>query len=274
MSKTETLKTRWRPEFNSLPTASTVRKALHQVCESVEMLGGKRTTIATDPRLSEAAKAEDLRSYAASEARTVAKAQRAYSKAVEKLTERKLAMTPSVGDKTNIAAALLRGELRALMRTKSPGDQARILFDRYADPTLLEAVFEAPCELSGIDPDMRGKVLDAIVERHPGSATLGLEGEALAVLDAAIRMAEGDLQSAAQLTPHQFESWFEEATKQTPADAAKEATALEAQHVAEAAKKLPFHQRHSLVESLLQTNSDELAGTAKATRSQPKETMC
>jgi hypothetical protein len=270
MSLSNSLKSRWKPEHEKHGIVAAMRPHFHRALDIREQLQAKKAALATDNHLSEHGRRQVLRDFAATDAaRTVARATRALSKAQDKVREQRMALTPAVKDKGNVANALLRQEIRASLRGKTPGQLATLLFDPSADPLMIEAAFEAPLFLTGLTAEMKDHLLEAVVARTKGPQVeaLAQTAESLETVAAAVRVATDTLQEAAGCeTPAAFEAWLSKAAPLDQAELAAEKVAyakLEADLIALNAGNLPLAARMTLVESLLATNTDELAGKAR-----------
>jgi hypothetical protein len=264
MSLYADLKGRWKPEYESRPNLAAVRRHLHRALDVAAMLDGKRSSLAADPRQSDQGRQESLKEFAATEAGRIGEANRALQHAWRILEQGQKALVPSVTNKTDVAAALLRREIREALKGRASGEITKLASAPATDTMVLEALWEGPEFITNVTPNMRANILRAIIERDPRSKPLALENEGLELVAQAVRVGAEALQRATGLNDTGFESWMTERCPIDPAEAAAEAAAFDAQHLTETAKRLPFNQRHSLVESLLAANSDELAGTAKA----------
>lgn len=94
-------------------------------------------------------------------------------------------------DRADVSAAVLRSEMRQMLRGMKPLERVQLLLSEGCDSRMLAAVLEAPNISSGITEDVRAKVQHAAIENaHPGAADkLDDYDEAAALLDAAYQMA-------------------------------------------------------------------------------------
>jgi hypothetical protein len=260
MSLSQTLKSRWRPEFDKHGVAVEARKAFHNVLDAAESLAKARATFAADNTLSDIGRAKQLNALAAGEASRVTKAQRALSMGRDAVREQRMKLTPTVKDTKNLAAASLRKEIRESMRSKTAAEIFAIASDPNADPLIVEAMFEAPLILTGITSDQRDHLLHIVIERTAGPALVAIneQNEALDLLDAALRGSIETIREAAGVTPGQFPKWLDEHAPTKPQDIAAEAAAFKAGAIVHDALALPMASRMSLVDQLLATNTAEI----------------
>lgn len=265
---THTLKTaltgRWKPEYAKHGISVAVRKHFDSVLNLVDTLDAKRAAIEADRNLSDIGRAQKMREVAIAEAPVLVKAQRGMETAQGLVRKQRLALTPTVKDKTDLAAAMLRQEVRSLLRSKEPGEALKIAMAPDADPIVAEAIFEAPTTLSNISQVHRDQLLSVIVERTAGPqlAALAEQDETIALLNAAIKGASEPLRQTADVAPIAFDKWLAETVPADPKDVAAEADALKAAAVSVDANGLPFNERKSLIDQLLETNRAEIGKAA------------
>lgn len=115
------------------------------------------------------------------------------------LAARREALAKPKIDQADEAAARIRAEARAFLRSASTGDRAKVLLGRDADPTMLAAVLEAPEALSGVTGQLRQDVVARHLEvNHAGDIReMEAADEGLAVLRTAVKAAEDDIRAAA-----------------------------------------------------------------------------
>lgn len=106
---------------------------------------------------------------------------------------------PQPVDKTNVAAAVLRSDARAMLREKGVSKSAALLLAEDADPVLIEAALEGPPALSGLTSQIHGQVLGAYIEKHHGPELRRIERAeaALEVADVATQVAATTARAAA-----------------------------------------------------------------------------
>jgi hypothetical protein len=99
-------------------------------------------------------------------------------------------------DPSDVAAAMLRQEMRGYLRSLSPSERAGVLLSGK-DPALLAAALEAPDALSGLTPDVRAKAVDINLELHHAAevATFAETEDGLELLETMVRSAEMDIQA-------------------------------------------------------------------------------
>lgn len=107
-------------------------------------------------------------------------------KAKSELAGRRAKLTLQAPDKTDIAAAMLRQEIRAHLRAMPPDERVRYV-SANLKPAIAEAILTAPPELSGIaetSVSLAALTEKALEAQHPG------EMERLAELQRAVELAE------------------------------------------------------------------------------------
>jgi hypothetical protein len=115
-------------------------------------------------------------------------------------------------DKTDVAGALARQEIRQALRGMSLGDRAGLLFGEGADPRWIDAVLEAPALLSGTPPELyeqaKGQRIEGLFAREIA------DGEDLnqqiEEAEAALQIARQDVARAANLPEHEVNKLVDE----------------------------------------------------------------
>jgi hypothetical protein len=258
----ETLKTRWLPTFDG--HSAVIRKHFDQALGVVETLGAKRAELSTDKNLSDVGRAQKLNEFAKAEAARVAKASRTLDTARKTISEKRAALVPSVRDKTDVAAALLRREQRDILRTMDSPGMMKILTDANTPMSMLEAIFEAPHLVPAIPPDVKERLVNDLLERIAPAAVASLreQDSALELLETSIQAGSHALREAAGVTSHEYAKWIAEAAPVDAKTVEAEKEQFRAQSVETGALALPLAARMSLVESLLATNTAEISKAA------------
>jgi hypothetical protein len=111
-------------------------------------------------------------------------------------------------DKTDVAAALGRQEIRAALRGMSLADRAALLVGDGVDERFVSAVLEQPALLSGTPKELYERALTQHLEGLFKAEIA--EGEALdteiAEAEAALTVAKQDLARVSGLPPHEFDA--------------------------------------------------------------------
>lgn len=258
----ETLKSRWLPTFDT--HSAVIRRHFDQALGVVETLGAKRAELRTDKNLSEIGRAQKLNEFAKAEAARVAKASRTLDTARKTISERRAALVPSVKDKGDVAGALLRREQRDILRTMDAPGMMKILADQNTPMSMLEAIFEAPHLVPAIPAEVKERLTNDLLERIAPAAVASLreQDSALELLQASVNAGALALQDAAGITPHEYAKWMAEAAPVDAKTVEAEKADFQAQSAEAGALALPLKARMSLVESLLATNTAEIAKVA------------
>ncbi len=129
---------------------------------------------------------------------------------------RNAVLAPPPVDKADAAGALLRGEMRSLLRGMSQGER---MITITSDPAFLRAAMEGPAALSGLTHDQRGEL--ARRADPDRLAAVEADGEAVELARVAVSAAEAELRRAvAYPTDKEFDHWFASAASASdvPAD--------------------------------------------------------
>jgi hypothetical protein len=98
-----------------------------------------RSELAANKMLSDIGRGQKLQELAKSEAQHVAKARRALVAAQDRMRDQRKALAPTVRDKSDVAAASLRQEIRGAMKSMPRGEIASLVNDPKTDSIVLEA---------------------------------------------------------------------------------------------------------------------------------------
>lgn len=147
---------------------------------------------AADNRLTAIGRREKMQEYVGTNSHRVIRAQKTLSKIKEKHEAQRVAIQPRASDKTDLAGAVARSDLRGMLRDMPIGKAMQLLLAPDADPILHAAVLELPNYASGINDETRRAVTERVIEReHPGAlAELERDAEAVELLGVAVRVLE------------------------------------------------------------------------------------
>lgn len=255
----ETLNSRWKDSFDTLGVPRALRPHMEACLGAYDRVQIKRNAIAADQTLSEIGRSQKLAAMARDEAKSIAKANRALAAAHGEIQKQKLALTPTVKDKKDLAAAALRQEVRARLREMG-SLKATALLLAETDPLIIEAAAEAPLLLTGLTKEQRDQVLSRAIERQSGPALemIADQEEAAALTQAAIRAATVPLAEAAGIQHGVVDKWLDDVAPADDAERAAESDRFNVTAVTEGAIALPLGERKTLIDKLLETNVAEL----------------
>jgi hypothetical protein len=254
------LRRQWRPDLEKHGVAKVARKHFDSALDLADILSAKRAEIDADKTLSDIGRTQKLAAFAAAEAPRVAKAMNAVTAAKDAVRKQRLALTPAVKDPNNLANAMLRQEVRAMLRGKSDVDAFALAMAPGTDSLIIEAIFEAPTVLSNISPAHRDRLLTVVVERTAGPqlAALAEQDKAVELLETAVRASTDELCEAAGVQRPMFDKWIAETAPVDPKETETELAAFNAEALTAAASALPLKARMTLVDQLLATNTAEV----------------
>lgn len=161
----------------------------------------KAAEVAKDPHRTPLGKQDVLRKFVGENAHEVLRIRKTVDVMRTKLTERRAKLMPAKADPANVASAVMRMEMRQMLRgIKNHGERLRLLLDNDADTSMLEAALEAPNAMSGINDQMRELITTSVIERnHPGAlAQIEKAEEAIELVDVAARVAFNTARDAAE----------------------------------------------------------------------------
>ncbi|MGX1256628.1 hypothetical protein [Sinorhizobium fredii] len=187
-------KTEWLNNGRLLPYHLTLSGAF----EIAGKITKKRNELNAKGNLSAKGLDEAMREFVAKECiPDLARSRCKLEASADAVTAKRQALTIPRPDKSDVAGALLRQELRAHLRSMAPGDRAALLM-RNPDPATIAAVFEAPNHLSGIDDQLRTKLeADIVAASHPEKLKeIEVERECINLADIAINHAVDNIRKA------------------------------------------------------------------------------
>src|SRR6266404_1845850 len=182
---------RWKQSFDDVPQLKPVRAALELALKAHDGVREKHATLAKNQHLSPLGRLDDVRSFVKqATAPAIHRGRKTASAARDELAKWKDRLKPSAPDPKNISAAVLRSEMRTHLRGLSASARVALLLTENPDPTLVQAVLEAPGFSSGVSDDIRERMLEIVINRdHPNElAAIAETEEALELLDAATGM--------------------------------------------------------------------------------------
>lgn len=272
MDITAALKERWKADKHDRQIGAVLRPHFHRALDAMMQLRERRDEIEKDKNLSDTGRAAKLRDAAKGEAKLVGKAKRTLEAARAKLAADRLALVPGVKDKTDVAAAIRRQEIRTTLSAMTIGRVMGLLNSKDTPAEVLAAVLEFPLRLESLATMDAGayataidRATETIMSRDNGPAMAAIQdqSEAVELLNAAIRLATTELRTAVAMHESGFQQWFDEAAPKDATELAAEAAKVNEESATSAALALPASARHTLISSLLAANSDELVGTPK-----------
>ncbi|MEW6630320.1 MAG: hypothetical protein AB1440_05580 [Pseudomonadota bacterium] len=128
------------------------------------------------------------------------------ARALAEANQARAAISLPAPDKSDIAGALERQEIRAFVRAMEHGDRISLLFGTV-DERIVDAVLSAPGALSGLSDELFGKIRDLVVERRHGDqvAKIREAEETAEAAQAALQVAQNDIKAATGLSDAAFE---------------------------------------------------------------------
>ncbi|TPN57589.1 hypothetical protein FJ976_02830 [Mesorhizobium sp. B1-1-9] len=237
MNRTETLKSRWRPEWSDRPDLKRLHGAFNKALHFIESLPAHRAELAKPGNLSPKGMNDSLRALAAEKVvpdlrRAMWESERTANGLKNDLS--RLAV-PRQHDKTDVAGAMLRGEIRTMLRGMGHGERVGLVM---SDPAFLTAAFEGPAALSGLTEELRTDLERRMIEQAHGPAIEAINGAKAAVelTRAAIEMAVSTVKTEGDFGNDQlFNSWMATASAEVEREiAAEKATTDKLPNTAEA----------------------------------------
>ncbi|MER9167688.1 hypothetical protein NKI12_09935 [Mesorhizobium australicum] len=114
-------------------------------------------------------------------------------------------------DPSNIAGALERQEIRAMLKTMAPSERLKLLIGKAVDERIADAVLTAPAALSGLE-DHFDLVLESAIDRRfgDGVAVVRAAQEIADAAEAAMLVARNDIKSISGVDDRTFQAMEKE----------------------------------------------------------------
>lgn len=271
----EALESRWQPHWAARPSFRRATRAFEQVrgaWEAVDAAGALRDKLTNEGRLSAKGIEETMRANL--ESGVVGRLRRAQHE-VEKVRAEIAATRAGMGipkpDKTDAAGAILRSEYRAFLRQVGMVEAAKLLTDPNADPALLEAAWEVPAPMIGLDESMRELLRTAILERTHSAEIEILDDltEAATIVDGAVTSGLQDIAGLAGFrnnTDKGFEAWVSAATREIDREIEAEAkrspglTPIDLKATADAIREMTNEQKAALFDFSIDSQIASITG--------------
>jgi hypothetical protein len=192
------------------PLAASMRTAMVDALGSAEAFADHKSTLARDGRMTPRGQQEALReSLTSTFGKQWAKAKAPIAKARAEIQTRRAALTVKAVDKTDMAAALERQEIRQWIRSLDIGVRQSVVASS-SDRRILQAALSAPPELSGIaNPKAAAEIEDRYIElTYPSELTSIAAADAVvAEAEMAVAVARNELRSVVDIDmhPHDFD---------------------------------------------------------------------
>jgi len=171
----------------------------------IENIPSRLEAIAADKELSDVGKATRRRALAQENAQVVKRARDAMAAGIAQIETLRSDMLRTSIDKTDLASAVLRSEIRTWLRGLPDARRTALLISG-ADPQITSAVIEAPAELSGVTPDRHDQMREDLIRQlNPESVQKADQiAEALASLASAEKVAYETLTKGSGIAPHEL----------------------------------------------------------------------
>lgn len=119
-------------------------------------------------------------------------------------------------DRSDAAGAMIRAEMRTMLRIMKPGERHAALLRADADEQLMLAALEAPNLLSGIDNQIREQILESVARRRNPNDVAAIEqaAEAISIANVATRVALNTAKMAGEFPDYRaFETFLDKAVE-------------------------------------------------------------
>lgn len=271
----ETLEGSWQPHWAARPSFRRLSRAFDQArgaWDAVDAAGGLREKLTKEGRLSPRGIEETLRNnLETGVVGRLRRGQHEVAKVRAEIAETRARMGIPKPDKTDAAGAILRSEYRTFLRQVGMVEAAKLLTDPDADPALLEAAWEVPAPMIGLDESMRENLRKTILDRTHAEeiAVLDELSEAATIVEGALT---GGLQDVAGLAGFRsangrdFQAWVTAATREIDREIEAEAkrspglTPIDLKATADAIREMTNEQKAALFDFSIDSQIASITG--------------
>jgi len=221
MSLYATITNRYRKEWREDSGMRSITNALDGTLAAMERLRDKADGFKKSGRYSEAGMADEIRKFAITDpAPTLRKGQLAVESFRENLTRCRNDLKIPKPDKSDVAGAILRMDVRNWLRQCKPGEAAVILLGEGTPIEILQAAMEVPPAMIGTTPDLMAQIEASLMEIHHGPTLARIEemDEAAAVVRSTIEIALNDFRTVTMFDKqpdNEFRHWLGQAWRDT-----------------------------------------------------------
>jgi hypothetical protein len=188
-------------------SAAALKVAAVACLDVADRFGQRVTSIKADPSFTQLGRDKALKDEAVKNCLPGLKAASGpIAKALADARKARAAISLPAPDPSNIAAALERQEIRAMVRVMKPAERMSFLTGTV-DERVADAVLSAPGVLSGLSDDQFGQIRDLVVDRRHGDQIAQIrEAEEVAeAAEAAMLVAQNDIKAITGLDDRAFE---------------------------------------------------------------------
>lgn len=210
----------WEWSDRKEPIFGRLRSSYDDALKVAAEFGEKRGALAKDTRFTEEGRRDELKTWTAANAlKPLAVARQvAIPAAKRELDQRREKLSLEGPDRSDLAGAVMRGEIRSWLRGMKIDERSQAL-NGDVDPLIALAVVEAPAALSGVNPATHKRLVSAAIDAlHPGERAKIAELErALETTQRAVAAAEGGIKSELLVNSRTFSGWLEGAALESEA---------------------------------------------------------
>jgi hypothetical protein len=208
------LERRWKSSYESHSAASNAQRYFESALRILDETSAARAKIDADKNLSDLGKKQALRDAASKFGWLGMRTRDGAAEFKKAVQAQRDALAPKPKDKTDVAAAMVRVQMRTFLQSKT---QAEIAALAMSDENFAEAIFEAPAALSGLTSEARDHLLRSHLERTAGPALAAIDeqAEAVELIETAVGAASNALATAVGVSPDRLDEWLSTQTAPT-----------------------------------------------------------
>lgn len=159
----------WNIEAKPGSTVERLQGAYLAGLDAVDQFDAKRESLAKDTRYTDQGRKEQLLDFAAKDlAKHLRRGRDIVERAKQDLAQRRANLKPPTADKTDVAGAILRQEIRQQLKSMGASDLSMLLAQQGAnlDPNVALAIIETPMELTATLTGVTASQREVILDRH------------------------------------------------------------------------------------------------------------
>ncbi|AWI58629.1 hypothetical protein [Sinorhizobium fredii] len=214
MNRYHMITRRYRDEWRQDIGMNRITAALDGPIMAIDRLEAKLADLRKSDRFSATGMAEEMKAFASKDTATVIrKAGHVVDDVREGLQRSKAKMKVPKPDKSDVAGAILRMDVRNWLKSLNRGELAAVLMAKDAAEEILLAAYEVPPAMIGSDKEFMDSIQERLLEIHhaPVLKQIAEIDEAITLANNVIQVSLFDMQKALMFDKQDqaFRQWFD-----------------------------------------------------------------
>lgn len=215
MTRYKMITDRYLPKWRSDVGMNRLTAAIDAPLAAIDRLETKYKALVDDQRLSPLGRAEELRNFAKNDTVGVMRRSQNIVKSMRAdLQGSRNKLRVPKPDKSDVAGAILRMDMRTWLKDMNRGELMGALLDKDTPIELLQAAYEVPPQMIGSDAAIMEDIQKRLLELHHGPVLEQIEemDEALTVVNGVVEVALMDVATFTLFEArqkHEFTAWYE-----------------------------------------------------------------